>query len=273
MSAHNIKKVIHSKDYITQNKRDQIMYEKHRPMIKLVPAFSVASTQKNTEVFALSKKYDHCTKVAFFKNANHLKVDDITKNMVIRFKEAYQSRELPLVPVDGIRKKTISWNVDVNRLDMLSLRDLIQKCVWGFPCNEMLYEAIALEAFDSLLSVSGTSHIIPQMLSEIVQSCRKALDYGNDIKKVKILEIVQKIVQIPHVGFALIPYYKQLLPPLRKPYSRIAFSMNQSSNHLSYKLTHSIHTTLVVLEETGGQNSLINIKYIIPHYQSTKQFV
>uniref|UniRef100_A0A0K0EGG3 Parkin coregulated gene protein homolog n=1 Tax=Strongyloides stercoralis TaxID=6248 RepID=A0A0K0EGG3_STRER len=251
-------------DFIKNNKRSQITYEKEKPLIKLVPPFSIQSTQKNTEVLTLPCKY---TKKMLFKNDN---IDDVTKCMVNRFKNAYLDRHLPLQIVDGVGKKTILWNILLEEANVSTIKKLFQLVASGLPSFEFPYEIIALEAFDSLLSLPSIEHILIQVLTEVVLAIRKALDYGNDEKKIKILNIIIKMTKIRHIGTCLVPYYKQLLGPLRQPYSKIFLSNERMrrKNDLTYHLSHYIHKTLVALEESGGKNALVNICYLIPHYQS-----
>uniref|UniRef100_A0A0K0EX36 Parkin co-regulated protein n=1 Tax=Strongyloides venezuelensis TaxID=75913 RepID=A0A0K0EX36_STRVS len=249
-------------NFIKGNKRLQITYEKQKSFVKLVPPFSVQSTQKNTEVFTLPCKYAKSSKI---KN-----MDDVTKKMVNRFKTAYLDRQIPLQIIDGIKKKTILWNISLKEMDIMTINKLIRIVTLGLPCSESPYETIALEAFDSLLCLPGTEYIIFQVLTEVVTAIRKALDYGNNEKKIKILSIIIKMTKIRHIGISLVPYYKQLLSPLRQPYSKISFSNEKANkkNDSNYHLSQYIHKTLVALEESGGKNALVNIRYAIPHYQS-----
>ncbi|CEF60550.1 Parkin co-regulated protein family-containing protein [Strongyloides ratti] len=255
-------------NFIKNNKLSQIIYEKEKPLIKLVPPFSIQSTQKNTEVLTLPCKF---TKNVFYKNNN---IDDITKNMINRFKKAYLDRQLPLQIVDGVGKKTISWNISLEDTNISTIKNLFQVVASGLPSTESPYETIALEAFDSLLLLPTSEHCLYQVLTDIVLAIRKALDYGNDEKKIKILNIIIKMTKMKHIGICLVPYYKQLLGPLRQPYSKIFLSNERikRKNDLNYHLSHYIHKTLVALEESGGRNALVNICYVIPHYQSVFQY-
>uniref|UniRef100_A0A0N4ZAZ4 Parkin co-regulated protein n=1 Tax=Parastrongyloides trichosuri TaxID=131310 RepID=A0A0N4ZAZ4_PARTI len=251
-------------NFIKDNKRSQIVYEKQRSKIKLVPAFSIQSMQKNSEVFTLPRKY---TGIKYSKNDN---MDDVAKSMINRFKEAYINRQLPLQIVDGVKKKSIIWNIKLEDLDMLNLKKLFQISSLGLPCTENFYETVALEAFESLICLSAAKYILFQILTEVVMAIRKALDYGNNEKKIKILNLIIKITKIKNIGKSLLPYYKQLLAPLRQPYSKMSFLTNgkETKNDSNYQLSHYIHKTLVALEESGGRNALVNICYVVPHYQS-----
>lgn len=72
------------------------------------------------------------------------------------------------------------------------------------------------------------------------------------------------------IGEALVPYYRQILP---------IFNLFRNSNvnigdHIEYSqrkrlnLGDLITETLELFEQTGGEDAFINIKYMIPTYES-----
>lgn len=72
------------------------------------------------------------------------------------------------------------------------------------------------------------------------------------------------------VGEALVPYYRQLLPVLN-----IFKTCNiNCGDHIDYSqmrgenVSDLINETLELMEKTGGEDAFINIKYLIPTYES-----
>merc|ERR1719409_531017 len=72
------------------------------------------------------------------------------------------------------------------------------------------------------------------------------------------------------IGQALVPYYRQILPVLN-----IFKNMNKNtgdgidhSQRKNENLGQLIDQTLELLEMHGGEDAFINIKYLIPTYQS-----
>lgn len=74
----------------------------------------------------------------------------------------------------------------------------------------------------------------------------------------------------PHIGIALVPYYRQILPIF---YIMGAISINETSSNKmelmqKQRMLDQIGKTLHLLEKHGGPDAFINIKYIIPTYES-----
>lgn len=71
-----------------------------------------------------------------------------------------------------------------------------------------------------------------------------------------------------NIGVALVSYYRHILPVLnimRNRKSSNAFDQTEANDeHLSEK----IDETLQLMEQYGGPDAFINIKYMIPAYES-----
>lgn len=85
------------------------------------------------------------------------------------------------------------------------------------------------------------------------------------------LKIIQKLVMCSEsIGEALVPYYRQILPIFnlyknsnKNTGDKIDYSQRKKSN-----LGELIQETLELLETYGGEDAFINIKYMIPTYES-----
>ena len=86
-----------------------------------------------------------------------------------------------------------------------------------------------------------------------------------------MMKMIQKLVLSGDmIGEALVPYYRQILPIFN------IFRNNNSSmgDKIEYNqrkrqnIGDLIAETLELLEQTGGEDAFINIKYMIPTYES-----
>ena len=72
-----------------------------------------------------------------------------------------------------------------------------------------------------------------------------------------------------HVGEALVPYYRQLLPVMALYKGRHA-NVGDQMDYGQRKRTNIpdlVEETLALLHETGGPDAFINIKYMIPTFE------
>lgn len=81
-----------------------------------------------------------------------------------------------------------------------------------------------------------------------------------------MLDLIEQIAQLNGCGRLLVPFYRQLLPPFRKT-KQVKISTDISRT-ASDKYWDKAEKTLAILEKNGGRDAYINIKYIIPQYQS-----
>jgi len=119
--------------------------------------------------------------------------------------------------------------------------------------------------------------VIPQLIIPI----KSALNTRIPKVVVRTLKILQLLVSSKEgddpdralVGQAMVPYYRQILPVLnilkekgnrRKRSDSIEYNQRKQSN-----IADLIRDTLATFEQTGGEDAFINIKYLIPTYQSS----
>jgi len=72
------------------------------------------------------------------------------------------------------------------------------------------------------------------------------------------------------IGEALVPYYRQILP-IFNLYKNKNLSTGDKIDYAQRKkvnLGELIQETLELFEQTGGEDAFINIKYMIPTYES-----
>ena len=73
------------------------------------------------------------------------------------------------------------------------------------------------------------------------------------------------------IGEALVPYYRQILPVLNI-FKNNNINSGDLIDYAQYRnscLGELIHQTLELFETHGGEDAFINIKYMVPTYESS----
>ncbi|KAK3537980.1 hypothetical protein QTP70_025728 [Hemibagrus guttatus] len=131
------------------------------------------------------------------------------------------------------------------------------------------YEFFARQGIHDMLEHGGTKilPVIPQLIIPI----KNALNTRNKQVICSTLKVLQHLVLSGEmVGEALVPYYRQILPILN-----MFKNMNKNSGDgIDYSqqkrenIGDLIQETLEVFERYGGEDAFINIKYMVPTYES-----
>lgn len=195
------------------------------------------------------------------------------------FKRFYERGDLPLqVSHEGAHRK-IAWKVEVEKLDYHHYLPIFFD---GLRETEEPYCFIALYGTMDLLH-EGCSHdsdkgmpvdkilpVVPQLIIPI----KTALNTRNSSIIIRMLKVLQTLVNKSEmVGEALVPYYRQILPILN------IFKEDNDNNGdaIDYgqrkreNIGDLINETLELFETNGGEDAFINIKYMIPTYESCVQ--
>ena len=128
--------------------------------------------------------------------------------------------------------------------------------------------------------VDRTSHKIDvETLSKLIRPLKRAL-YTNDVSVARrVLLVLQRLARGNDgaLGIALVPFFNQLLPRIYIIRER---SLNTSAadvrtcdridddrTNASNNLLRLIDETLFVLEQCGGPDAFVNIKFSVPTYE------
>ncbi|XP_072157234.1 parkin coregulated gene protein isoform X2 [Bemisia tabaci] len=140
----------------------------------------------------------------------------------------------------------------------------------GLKETEHPYKFFAQQGVHDLLS-HGKNKILP-VIPQLIIPIKNALNTGHPEVICCTLKVLQHLVtSADMVGEALVPYYRQILPPLNRYQSpsynnigdEIDFSQSKREN-----ISDLVQETLEILERYGGEDAYINIKYMIPTYES-----
>mmetsp|Transcript_44916 Transcript_44916/g.66071 ORF Transcript_44916/g.66071 Transcript_44916/m.66071 type:complete len:301 (-) Transcript_44916:82-984(-) len=189
------------------------------------------------------------------------------------FRKFYERGDLP-IQINHRGRSEISWKIAVELLDYHHYLPIFFS---GLREIEHPYSFLAFEGVKNLLEHGGTKilPVVPQLIIPI----KDALNTRDPRIIVKTLKVIMILVKAGNhgngkenfIGQALVPYYRQILPVLNifKEKNRNLGDGIEYSQKNAENIGDLIDETLEVLEQNGGDDAFINIKYLIPTYQST----
>ncbi|XP_063709279.1 parkin coregulated gene protein homolog [Culicoides brevitarsis] len=219
---------------------------------RIVPPFSIESLQKNTKVADPPKP--------------HGKAHNQTITQSKTFRMYYERGDLPIRLEYLTGGDKISWTVEIDKLDYGLYLPLFFD---GLSETKHPYKTYARQGVQDLLAHGGEKiySVIPQLIIPI----KNALNTRNLEVMCVTLKIIQQLVMSSElVGPALVPFYRQLLPL----FNAFKFKNINCGDFIDYGQKNNmnigdlIDETLQVLEKFGGDDAFINIKYMVPTYES-----
>lgn len=182
------------------------------------------------------------------------------------FRRFYDRGDLPIQIFHGAVGGKIAWKVDVDKLDYHHYLPIFFD---GIREKEEPYRFLAVQGVHDMLEKGGSKvlPVVPQLIIPI----KVALNTRDADIIATTLKILQSLVLSGDmIGEALVPYYRQILP---------VFNIFKNKNHnigdgIDYaqrkrqNLGDLIEETLQLFEIHGGEDAFINIKYMIPVYES-----
>lgn len=182
------------------------------------------------------------------------------------FRRYYERGDLPISIQHRSNGRTISWKVDVEKLDYHHYLPIFFD---GLRELEEPFKFIAMQGCLDLLEKGG-SKILPT-IPQLIIPIKLALSTKHPVILTTVLKVVQKLVVSGElIGEALVPYYRQILPVLnlfRTKNSNLLDGIEYAQRKRE-NLGDLINETLQMLEANGGEDAFINIKYMVPTYES-----
>jgi len=217
---------------------------------KVTPAFSTKSRQKNAEVQAPPS-------AGAFKER---------PSKPTQFKKCYERGDFPIALEHDTKGNKIAWKVEIEKLDYHHYLPLFFE---GLSETTHPHEFFARQGVHDMLEHGG-SKILPAV-PQLIIPIKKALNTRNHKVISTTLKALQHLVVAADlVGEALVPYYRQIFPILNIFRSKnvnsgdgIDYSQQRREN-----IGDLIQETLEAFERCGGADAFINIKYMIPTYES-----
>lgn len=182
------------------------------------------------------------------------------------FRRYYNRGDLPIqVAFDGAQRK-VQWKVNFDQLDYHHYLPIFFD---GIRETEEPYCFLARQGTSDLLARGGQKvlSVVPQLIIPI----KTALNTKNEEVVSEMMKMIQKLVlSSKMVGEALVPYYRQILPVFNL--------LSQKNLNLGDRIDYGqqkgrcvgdlIEETLALMEINGGEDAFINLKYMIPTYES-----
>lgn len=182
------------------------------------------------------------------------------------FRRVYDAGDLPVQLNHGHQGGKLMWKTKVAQLNYNHYLPIFFD---GLREKQDPYRLIAVQGVFDMLEEGGANigKVIPQLIIPI----KASLNTRDPQIIAIVLKVLQKLVQSGEpVGEMLVPYYRQILP---------IFNIYKSNNeNIGDKIEYGqrkkmnlgdlIQETLELFEQTGGEDAFINIKYMIPTYES-----
>ena len=185
----------------------------------------------------------------------------------------YERGDLPIQIDHGGVANRLAWKVEISKLDFHHYLPIFFD---GIREVEMPYAFVAEQGILDMLE-AGAHKVLP-VIPQLIIPIKTALNTREKEVMVKVLKILQALVNADVavaggaglIGQALVPYYRQILPVFNLFINNnenlgdgIDYSQRKRQN-----LGMLIIETLEQLEIHGGEDAFINIKYLVPTYQS-----
>ena len=190
------------------------------------------------------------------------------------FRRFYERGDLPIqIDHRGVRNALV-WKVDIDQLDFHHYLPIFFD---GLRETEEPYRFMARQGVRDMLQQGGESKVL-SVIPQLIIPVKTALNTRDREVVVCVLKVLQQLVKCESqagagtlIGQALVPYYRQILPVLN-----IFVRQNENTGDaIVYSqqnqecLGDLIVETLELFERLGGPDAFINIKYLIPTYQSS----
>ncbi|KAI5066954.1 hypothetical protein GOP47_0017482 [Adiantum capillus-veneris] len=182
------------------------------------------------------------------------------------FRKLYERGDLPLQVLHSSSKNSLTWKVDIRKLDYHHYLPIFFD---GIREKEEPYRFIAVKGVEDLLKAGQGKilSVIPQLIIPI----KTALN-TRDLAVINItLQLMCKLVESEEmVGHSLVPYYRQLLPILNIFKNNVP-NMGDTIDYAQQKQICTgelVNRVLELFESHGGEDAFINIKYMVPTYES-----
>lgn len=189
------------------------------------------------------------------------------KNFTSDFRIYYDRGDIPIRVHHSGSLNKIKWNIAPNQID---LKHFLPLFVDGLKEKLDPYRFLAILGSFELLEKNSTKDII-ECLPLIIMPLKTALN----TKDMDVIAIICKFLQKllndhPNSGKDLVPYYRQLLPVFNLLKNRNCFLGDkiEYNQRKSLNIGDLINQTLELMEVTGGEDAFINIKYMVPTYES-----
>ncbi len=145
--------------------------------------------------------------------------------------------------------------------------------VSGLREVEEPFRFIAEEGSMDLIRAGGERKVLP-VVPQLILPMKDGFATRDERVVLRSLRVLAALADLgPSVGAALVPFYRQLLPPISVFMDKDVnlgdgIDYGQRFGHTGQQIT----TSLQKLELNGGPDALVNLKYCLPKYESALLF-
>jgi len=182
------------------------------------------------------------------------------------FRKFYDRGDLPIQMMHGNTINKASWKVDIEKLDFFFYLPIFCS---GLREKEDPYRFLSVQGCYDMIE-KGHHKLLP-VIPQLIIPIKKALN----TRDTEIIKTVLKVLQVlvlanEMVGESLVPYYRQLLPILNlyKNHNRNYGDKMDFAQRKRTSIGELVNETLELFEQYGGEDAFINIKYMVPTYES-----
>jgi hypothetical protein len=182
------------------------------------------------------------------------------------FRRFYDRGDLPIAILHKGTNNKADWKVEKEKLDYHHYLPIFFD---GLREKEEPYRFLAVQGCYDLLE-SGGSKILPT-IPQLIIPIKTALNSRDPEIICTVLKVLQQLVVSGDlIGEALVPYYRQLLPVMNLFRTRTKNTGDQIEygQRKRQEIGELIEETLQLFEIHGGEDAFINIKYMVPTYES-----
>jgi len=224
---------------------------------KEIPDFPDENRENETPVLRA------ITKTAFSRRAN-------PRNTL--FRKHYERGDLPCQIDHGAVQNRVVWKHPVVDLDFHYYLPLFFD---GLREIQEPYATMAEKGIIDMINVGGSLGKVAPVVPQLIIPIKSALNTRDRRVAIKVLTTLQALVKCDEpdsclVGKSLVPYFRQILPVLN-----IFVTQKQNlGDQMDYQrdptknLGEIILETLEILERHGGPDAFVNIRFLVPTYQS-----
>jgi len=189
------------------------------------------------------------------------------RHELTQFRRFYDRGDLPISRNYGQEAGPVHWKLSP---DLLDYHHYLPVFFDGIRETEEPYWFFAYYGTLDLITQGPTK--ILQVVPQLVIPLKKALNTRDPEILCRVMMIMQALVRADAlISEALVPYYRQILPVFNEFLlanvnlgDRIEYGQRKRIN-----LSDLIAETLEDMEKSGGPEAYINMKYMIPTYQSS----
>lgn len=182
------------------------------------------------------------------------------------FRRFYDRGDLPIQIFHGAAGGKISWKVDIEKLDFHHYLPIFFD---GLREREDPYRFLAVQGVYDMLDKGGSKilPVVPQLIIPIKTALNSRC---GEIVATVIKVLIALVLSGEMIGEALVPYYRQILPVFNifKNKNKNIGDKIDYSQRKQLNLGELINEGLEIFEIHGGEDAFINIKYMVPTYES-----